>query len=306
MDPTGKKPRILIGIAGWSYSDWEGIVYPAKPGKDFKALPLLASWFDVCEINVSFYRIPSARMADGWANQIEAFPRFRFTAKLYQKFTHERKIDPSDVEAFKNFLKPLRESGRLEGLLLQFPWSFRPTRENWDHARRLFDLFGDVPLAMEIRHADWWKPRFFEVLRENRVSLANIDQPQLRNNIPPGEEVTGEIAYIRFHGRNEEYWWAEEEPYYGARYDYLYSQDELDPWIDRIKRMGQAAKSTVIVMNNHHRGDAVVNGLEIAALLNREKGEIPGRLFEAFPERLARAGLPVEKTKTIQGDLFQK
>lgn len=296
--------RIKVGIAGWHYPDWAGIVYPKPAPRGFDSLRRVAEWFDVAEINSSFYRIPAARISEAWVRRTQDMEGFRFTAKLHQNFTHEQKIDSGDVAAFADFLAPMVGAGRFDGLLLQFPWSFRDSPKNRDFAARLFETFGQVPLIMEVRHDSWWKDSFFEWLRGYRVSLANIDQPQLKNNILPDAQLTGDIAYIRFHGRNEELWWAEEEPYYGARYDYLYSADELAPWKDRITAASKGAKSTIIIMNNHHRGDAVVNGMEIAAMFQRQRGVIPRALYEMYPERLGKLGMDVEPAQPAQADLF--
>lgn len=299
-----EEQRIRVGIAGWSYADWTNVIYPKPMPRGQTELGMVASWFDIAEINTSFYQIPSSRLAERWLRQIADRQEFLFSAKLFRGFTHDCSVAAEQVAAFHDFLRPMEEAGRLEALLVQFPWSFKASRENWDHARRLFDAFRRFPLVMEVRHDSWWKPEYFTRLREAGVSVANIDQPALNHNIGPGEQLTGDVAYIRFHGRNKQYWWTEKEPYHGARYHYLYSVEELEPWIERIKRLGRAAKSTVVIMNNHFRGEAVVNGMEVAALLNRSKGKIPRCLYDLHPERLAETGLPVEEAGPEQGDLF--
>jgi uncharacterized protein YecE (DUF72 family) len=81
---------IRIGPAGWSYKDWEGIVYPQKPGSKFDPLGYLSGFFDTIEIDSTFYRTPSPATAASWVNRIERNPKFKFTAKLYRVFTHER------------------------------------------------------------------------------------------------------------------------------------------------------------------------------------------------------------------------
>lgn len=296
---------LRIGPAGWSYPDWKGVVYPKPEPKNFQHLPLIAQWFDVAEINNSFYRIPERRHAANWAHQIEGFPNFRFTAKLYQGFTHERRPTRAQTLAYLEFLEPLMEASRLGALLLQFPWSFRNTPDNRAYAERLFFQFRDFPLVFEVRHQNWWTPDTFAWLRDQCVSVCNIDQPALRDNILPDDVLTGPVAYIRFHGRNEANWWAEEQPYYGARYDYLYDDAELAPWMERARRLQQKAESTYLIFNNHHRGDAVINGLEAARQLGLSKGTLTGALAQEYPERVARLQLPVQMPPE-QTDLFQE
>ncbi len=296
---------IRIGPAGWSYDDWQGTVYPRPLPRGFRPLALIASWFDVVEINVCFYRIPAPSTSERWLAEVEPFPGFRFAAKVYRELTHEGRLDGALISSYRGFLEPLVAAGRLEAVLAQFPWSFRATGANRDHLARLAGLLGGLPLVAEFRHDSWWHEEHFDLLRREGISVANIDQPALRNNIPPDEVLTGPLAYIRFHGRNAEAWWAEEEAYYGARYDYLYTRDELAPWLARIRRVAPAAKSTIIVMNNHHRGDAVVNGIELAAELGLARGRLPRGLFEEHREKLGATGLEVEPAAPAQGDLFE-
>ncbi len=122
---------IRVGPAGWSYEDWEGIVYPPHKGTKFDPLSYLADLFDTIEINSTFYRPPTPQMGKSWGRRVQINSRFKFTVKLYKNFTHERQaLTEADEKAFKNGLEPLMESRRLGALLLQFPYSFHNTEEN--------------------------------------------------------------------------------------------------------------------------------------------------------------------------------
>src|SRR5918996_3256205 len=81
--------RIRIGPAGWSYPDWKGQVYPKPQPRGFDPLAYLAQFFDAVEINSTFYRIPDAKTTERWVARVAEHPDFRFTAKLWQGFTHE-------------------------------------------------------------------------------------------------------------------------------------------------------------------------------------------------------------------------
>ena len=72
------------------------------------------------------------------------------------------------------------------------------------------------------------------------------------------------------HGRNYENWFRDKAPR-DDRYNYLYSLDELDPWITRIKEVPRQTKESYVITNNHFLGKAVVNALEIKAILNGKK-----------------------------------
>ena len=122
--------RIRIGPAGWSYKDWEGIVYPQKPGAKFDPLAYLARFFDTIEINSSFYRPFTQSTAKSWSRRVAEASDFMFTAKLQRVFTHERgKATEADEKAVREGIDVLTAEGKLGGLLLQFPWSFKNTDE---------------------------------------------------------------------------------------------------------------------------------------------------------------------------------
>jgi uncharacterized protein YecE (DUF72 family) len=140
---------IRIGPAGWSYRDWEGVVYPVPKPKGFHEATYLAQYFDTIEINSTFYRPPEPDVAKNWANRVSANPRFRFTAKLWRGFTHERNATADDERQFKAGIDPLAEAGRFGALLLQFPWSFKNDEGNRAYLLELHRRFRDYALVLE-------------------------------------------------------------------------------------------------------------------------------------------------------------
>jgi uncharacterized protein YecE (DUF72 family) len=273
---------IRIGPAGWSYKDWEGVVYPPH-GSRFDHLAYLASFFDTIEINSPFYRIPPPTHARSWVRRVADNPGFRFTTKIFRGFTHEKaSLAADDVAAFRRYLEPLAESGRLGALLLQFPWSFRNTPESLERLDLLFTTFGDYPKALEVRHASFQNPEFESFLEKREVSWVNIDQPLFHDSVKPAATATGPVAYVRLHGRNFEKWFAHAESW--ERYDYLYSEDELEPWIGRIEAMARE-RETYVITNNHFRGQAIVNAGEIKRALGQDV-RLPPRLAAAYPGRV--------------------
>ncbi len=283
MACLGTKLLTRIGPAGWAYKDWWGIVYPAKKPRGFHELTFLATYFDALEINVSFYRPLAAKMAATWLERIRQNDNFRFTAKLWRGFTHDRNATSADEQEFKDGLAPLLEAGRLGALLLQFPWSFRNTEENRTYVARLRAQFAEYPLVLEVRHASWSEPGTLDILEQMDLGLCNIDQPLFKRSIKPSAIATSTVGYVRLHGRNYQSWFTENK-HVGERYDYLYSVNELDPWIDRIKTVEHAAKDTYVVTNNHYLGKAVVNALEISSILKGEPVAAPASLVERYPE----------------------
>jgi uncharacterized protein YecE (DUF72 family) len=286
--------KIRIGPAGWSYKDWEGVVYPQKPGAKFDPLEYLARFFNTIEINSSFYRPFTPTTAKSWLERVAAAPDFMFTAKLHRVFTHERgKATADDEKQVREGLDALRAGGKLGALLLQFPWSFKNTMEDRVYLSKLIERLTDYPLVLEIRHSSWNNPQIYEWLEEIGVGICNVDQPLFAKSIKPAELTTSQIGYVRLHGRNYQDWFREKAPR-DDRYNYLYSIDELDPWISRIKEIAAKTKESYVITNNHFRGQAVVNALEIKATLSEEKVPAPAPLFKKY-ERLVDSAMPEDE-----------
>jgi uncharacterized protein YecE (DUF72 family) len=273
---------IRIGTAGWQYRDWAGIVYPKpKPG-GFDELAAIATFFNTVEINTSFYGPPRRHVAEAWISRVASNADFRFTAKLWKGFTHERNASVQDEKLFKDGVEPLMASGRLGAVLVQFPWSYRNEPENRAYLRKLRDRFDEYPLVVEVRHGSWTEPDVLDELAELGIGLCNIDQPLFHRSVKPTAILTSAVGYVRLHGRNYKQWFSTKADV-RERYDYLYSASELDPWVDRIKIVAEDAEDTYVVTNNHNLGKSAVNAFELKALLG-ERVSPPQRLVERYPE----------------------
>jgi len=195
---------VHFGPAGWLYKDWEGVVYPAPKPKGFDPLAYIARYFSTVEINSTYYGSPLPATADKWVERVKPFPDFRFTAKLWKRFTHERKTAWTRAEV-KEACVPmdrLLRAGKLGALLMQFPWSFRRTDENREWLDDLSRTFRRFPLVLEVRHESWNTPEFYAELAERGIGFVNIDQPLFKKSIKPSATVTSPVGYIRVHGRN--------------------------------------------------------------------------------------------------------
>jgi uncharacterized protein YecE (DUF72 family) len=276
--------KFYIGTAGWSYKDWEGIVYPAQKSRDFHALYFLRQYINIVEINSTFYRPPIMRISLSWVKKVEGFPDFLFAVKLHQVFTHNRKdFSQKEVDEFKLGIDPLVSTGRLAAILLQFPWSFANTISNMNYLIKLFELFSGFPLALEVRHGSWEDARFCELLAEHKVCFVNIDQPLINNSIAPSAIVTHpEFSYVRLHGRNYKDWFRDGAGR-DARYNYLYSKGELEDWVERIKNLGKKSAKVFVITNNHYRGQAMANALQIKNMITGDKLEVPNTLLGEYP-----------------------
>jgi uncharacterized protein YecE (DUF72 family) len=123
-------------------------------------------------------------------------------------------------------------------------------------------------------------PDFYAGLQDRGVAAVNIDQPVFGHSIKPGAEVTAALGYVRLHGRNYENWFRDSAESH-ERYDYLYTKDELDGWLDRIHAVARQAQETYVIANNHFRGQAPTNALMLRAMTG-EKVEVPAELRAAF------------------------
>lgn len=228
-------------------------------------------------------------MALSWARRVSANPRFRFTVKLWQCFTHKSEpVSSEEEKIFKGGLEPLMETGLLGCLLIQFPWSFRCSSENRLRLVELFERFQEYPRVLEVRHASWNNPAVFDFLAEQNVGFVNIDQPLIGRSLGPTEQAIGSIGYVRLHGRNYGEWFKEDAGR-DERYNYLYSEEELGPWAERVRRIAAKSEETYVITNNHYRGQAVVNALQLKFMLMGKKVNVPEQLLNSYPflERIA-------------------
>jgi uncharacterized protein YecE (DUF72 family) len=274
---------IRVGPAGWSYQDWAGQVYPTPKPRGFDPLRYLAQYFNTIEINSTFYRIPDAKMTQRWARRVAEQPDFRFTAKLWQGFTHEGTASAQDVTAFRRAMAPPQEAGRLGAVLVQFPYRFHHTAENRATIQRLAEAFQDYPLVLEIRHRSWDRAEVFTWLEALDIGFCNIDQPQVSYGIGLTRVVTSPVGYLRLHGRNTTTWFAEEADA-AARYDYRYPTGELQELVEAAEVIRRRARNTYVITNNHFRGQAALNALELRHHLRRSPIPVPPPLLSAYPE----------------------
>lgn len=288
-----KTHRILVGPAGWSYPDWNGILYPTHRQHGFHEATYVAQFFDTIEINTSFYNPLRPDFAARWIECVAANPRFLFTAKLWQRFTHETGATAQDEKAVRAGFDVLREAGRLGAVLLQFPFSFHNTVENHDRLKHLLVAFSEYPLVVEVRHSSWVLPEFFHFLHERRVGFCNIDQPLIGRSVKPGERFTSALGYVRLHGRRYDTWFSDDpELASHERYNYLYSAEELEPWVKRIRHVSGGTETTFVVTNNHFEAKGVVNALQLVHLLSGEKVKVPETLRHRYPQLEAIASEP--------------
>jgi uncharacterized protein YecE (DUF72 family) len=308
---------LRIGTSGWSYppkteGSWKGVFYP--PGK-IDELTYYSQRFNTVEVNSTFYRPPVPGAVHNWAQKT---PKdFEFTIKLWQKFTHpemfQRKtgqdavVTRADVDLFRKGLEPLEKAGKLGSLLVQFPPRFHYGEENLARLNATLQAFRDYPLAVELRHRSWTDhgAETGKILADHSASLVYIDEPKFFFSIHQDFKPVGPIFYLRMHGRNIEKWFRHKTA--AEKYNYLYSGEELDPFIRGLRHIKDLASKVYVYMNNHYKAKAVVN-----AIMLRYKLDLPidqtfwKGLVDEYPA-LKELALEIEGQEDLfAGDLFGK
>ena len=311
--------EVRYGTAGWSFPDWYGPFYPARhelpadggPGPLFGGplapppdpdvglcrrdpLAFYARWFDAVEVNASFYRIPEPGTVERWVRTTARSegPPFLFAFKLPSGFTHERApLERQELRAFRTCLEPVQGAGVLGAVLAQFPHSFRWGEAAREHLGRVIAALSDLPLVVEVRHRSWEEEAALEHLRRSGAALCNVDQPPVDGSMlaPAARVTTPRLAYVRLHGRNVRSWFARDAGR-DARYDYLYGPDELGEWAERIDHLSGLAERTLVIANNHYRGQAPANALELRRLREGPQVPVPAPLARTYPRLVASPG----------------
>jgi uncharacterized protein YecE (DUF72 family) len=266
--------NLRIGTSGWSYSDWDGTVYPSNRPHGFHEATYLSQYLSVLEVSSSFYRPLRPEVSRVWIQKLAGVRNFEFTVKLHRSFTHEGNLDPASIRQFELGLEPLIDNGLLGCLLAEFPVSFRLSAENLASVARLARAFSRYPLVAEFRHSSWNNSRALAALADLGVGFCNVDQPQLSQSMPPTDHVTSPISYVRLHGRN----------YQDCGNDYLYSAQQLAKWMPRLDTMSRTSEKLYVVTTNHFEGQSVANALQVQSMVRRERVETPPALLDRYPE----------------------
>jgi len=260
---------IHIGTSGYSFKDWKGPFYPIKIANE-DMLEFYSRHFKVVEINATYYAIPKPGTFERMAGRTPA--DFQFTVKANGGMTHERVDNQSVFDEFKKAIKPLVEADKLKGILAQFPWSFKNSEENRRYLRSYRDRLAEYPLIVEFRHASWILEPTFGFLQNLGMSYCAVDEPNLPGLVPPEVAATSVLGYVRFHGRNKEAWWGGDS---AQRYNYLYSEQELQEWVPKIKQLAASTQETYVLFNNCHVGHAAKNAKTMQDMLQPDLFKSP-------------------------------
>jgi uncharacterized protein YecE (DUF72 family) len=294
---------IKVGTCSWTdptilKSGW----YPPEASSAEQRLQYYASQFPVVEVDSSYYALPSERNAALWAARTP--DEFTFHMKAFSLMTGHgtqlaklppvlRDSLPSSVtegkrqlymkdlpeeaqrwvwEAFDTALEPLRQSGKLGAILLQFPPWFGINRANKQYVELCRQLLPEARLAVEFRNGSWLEernvPETIGLLAANALTYVAVDEPQgFRSSVPLVPAVAEpSMAMLRLHGRNVENWQAKDVTV-AERFKYLYSGEELDELTPRVRELAAQAEETHVMFNNCYSDYGVRNAAQLAERL---------------------------------------
>jgi uncharacterized protein YecE (DUF72 family) len=298
-----RSSSILFGTSSWTDPTLvkDGSFYPPSARTAESRLKYYATQFPLVEVDSTYYFPPSERNSVLWLERTPA--DFTFNIKAYSLLTgHPTKTDslyadlrervppeelakrslyrdklPEDVvddvwQRFHDALMPLHSAGKLGAVLFQFPQWFVIGRKSREYIKECASRLEDFRLAIEFRHRSWLsednRAETLEFLREHDLPLVCVDMPQgFESSVPGLAEVTADdLAMVRFHGRNLESWETKSDSA-SDRFRYLYTKDELQEWVPRVRAMSSQARETHILMNNCYRDYAVDNARDLSQLV---------------------------------------
>ena len=302
IDTIVARSRILTGTCSWTDKTLvrDTAWYPKKSMSAAERLGFYASRFPIAEADSTYYFPPSPELARGWAERTP--DDFTMNVKAYSlltghptrpeslwadmreairpEFAGKRNVyvahlgDDAVEEAWKRFafaLRPLRESGKLGAVLLQYPVWFTAKKANTEELTAIRQRWDDLPVCVEFRSPTWLatakdRDRTLHTLRDLGLALVVVDAPKV-SKLPTVVEVTNpDLAVVRFHGRNDETW---SKPSNSAaeRFDYLYTKRQLKAWVPKIEALAERARSVHALMNNCYQDYGVRNAADLASLL---------------------------------------
>jgi uncharacterized protein YecE (DUF72 family) len=314
---------IRIGTCSWADESLSKYFYPSGVKGAEERLRYYTDRFDVVEANSTYYRLPDEHMVrrwhertpEGFVMHVKAFgvmtrhpvkaeqlpPDLREAAPLDERGRVERPSREFRAEIFRRFhdaLLPLRDAGKLGGILMQLPpyVVFKPASlEYLEWAR---EQLGGDEMLVEFRHASWLdeqnRAETLAFLERNHMTYVIVDAPRMeaRNVSPTVVATTSPTAYIRFHGRNASTW-NKRTGSAAERFDYLYSEDELREWVAPLAELAGQAENVYAMFNNNGRSTMPsLPSLESPAEEGTEVAQAPVNAL-MLRQLLEREGLPV-------------
>jgi uncharacterized protein YecE (DUF72 family) len=263
-----------VRLGTCSFAD-EGLVktwYPRGVSTARGRLAYYAERFDTVEVDSPYYHLPAPDVAGRWAQRTP--PDFTFHVKAHASMTGHEPADQRDAfAAFRAALEPLELSGKLRGILLQYHPRFVKSAEAKRELEAVRELLDPLVPLVEFRHRSWLeedeRADTFAFLERNGLAYVSVDAPRTRasNVLPPVAAATHRVAYVRFHGRNVKTWNIKAEKSW-RRFDWMYSAEELEEWVDDLGRLADEADEVYAMFNNNRDDFAPRSAVILRGLLD--------------------------------------
>lgn len=257
--------ELLLGCSGWDYPQlppkgWLGVFYPTQKTK---RLQYYSKFFNTVEMDSTFYERLYSKMTRGtFIGLVKSTPeKFQFSIKVPETVTHRKKLSVkqgaiNDLEEFLDKISPLKKTNKLGSVLIQLPPSF--TVDDFKNIEGFLDrLPYGYDYAVEFRHRSWSTEGPWEMLKHYNIAAVITDSPDESLQFLSEVVVTADHSFVRWHGRNKKFW-----------YDYLYTKEELKPWVDKINQIKSQTKRTRGYFNNHLGAQAVLNAFQFKEMNN--------------------------------------
>jgi uncharacterized protein YecE (DUF72 family) len=183
---------------------------------------------------------------------------------------------------FLDALEPLRETGKLGGILFQLPPYVVWKPASVDYLEWAQEQLGGDTMLVEFRHRSWFEDDVRdEVLRwleERGMAYVTVDAPKVdAKNVPPTVvAATAPMSYVRFHGRNAATW-NKRGGSAAERFDYTYSEEELREWVEPLRELSTRSEEAYAFFNNNNQTNGVAQAPAGAFLLRKllEEENVP-------------------------------
>ncbi len=296
-----RRPPLLIGCSGWNYGDtsdkggWAEVFYPDK---ETKRLRYYSQFFETAEMDSTFYNRFYSKMTKGtFIGMTKATPeKFQFSVKVPETITHQKRLDIdkgaiTDLEEFIDKISPLKSANKLGAILIQLPPSF--TVNDFRNIERFLDRLPNTDknnkfdCAIEFRHPSWKTEGPWEMLKQYNIAAVITDSPAKENlQFLSDAVITADHSFIRFHGRSTKghYW-----------YNYLYSKQELETWIDKVNQIKNQTRVLRVYFNNHYGGKAVINALQFKEMTDASLTALEMKALEHAEKYLSKGSNSIAK-----------
>jgi uncharacterized protein YecE (DUF72 family) len=295
---------IRVGTCSWTEKSLiqSKEFYPKGVNTAEERLRYYSEKFDVVEVDSSFYAIPSEKTVSLWAERTP--PGFIFHMKAFALLTGhsaDLKAVPPEVRdllpieslarnrvtvkekkplevafgLFKTACEPLRQAGKMGIVVFQYPPFVIRKKRNLDYILFCREMMEGFHIGIEFRHGSWLtgdnRDSVFGFLREHQLTYIAADEPQYGTlaTVPFVPEVTTDIAYFRFHGRNKDTW-LKKGLETALRYDYLYTDEELREFVPPLASADKKARVTYAMFNNCHGASATRNATRLKQLIGKK------------------------------------